>query len=161
MPPKDAKPLTADERERLSTWVRAFLKNEAKAHAGDPGRVLLRRLSNAEYTYTLRDITGVDSLQPAREFPVDGAAGEGFTNTGDALVMSPASLVPAITWGALVESARNQSESEKSPPSPSPAALVTTTTLFDPLKKTLCSGRPNRSAVKTTFDTIATRSKPE
>lgn len=92
MPPKDAKPLTADERERLSTWIRAFLKNEAKSHAGDPGRVLLRRLSNAEYTYTLRDITGVESLQPAREFPVDGAAGEGFTNTGDALVMSPALL---------------------------------------------------------------------
>ena len=92
MPPKDAKPLTAAERERLSTWIRSFLKNEAKAHAGDPGRVLLRRLSNAEYTYTLRDITGVESLQPAREFPVDGAAGEGFTNTGDALVMSPALL---------------------------------------------------------------------
>ncbi len=47
-------------------------------------------MSNAEYTYTLRDLTGVDSLDPAREFPADGAAGEGFTNTGNALVMSPA-----------------------------------------------------------------------
>src|SRR5437870_13694870 len=62
----------------------------ALAHAGDPGPVVLRRLSNAEYTYTLRDLTGVDALDPAREFPVDGAAGEGFTNTGNALVMSPA-----------------------------------------------------------------------
>ncbi len=52
--------------------------------------MVLRRLSNAEYTYTLRDLTGVESLDPAREFPVDGAAGEGFTNTGNALVMSPA-----------------------------------------------------------------------
>ncbi|MCE9528923.1 MAG: DUF1592 domain-containing protein, partial [Planctomycetales bacterium] len=34
--------------------------------------------------------TGVTSLDPAKEFPVDGAAGEGFTNTGNALVMSPA-----------------------------------------------------------------------
>ena len=34
--------------------------------AGDPGRVVLRRLSNAEYTYTLRDLTGVESLDPAR-----------------------------------------------------------------------------------------------
>ena len=49
-------------------------------------------LSNVEYTYTLRDLTGVAALQPAREFPVDGAAGEGFTNTGNALVMSPALL---------------------------------------------------------------------
>ena len=28
-------------------------------------------------------------LQPAREFPVDGGAGEGFTNTGASLGMSP------------------------------------------------------------------------
>jgi hypothetical protein len=34
----------------------------------------------------------VTSLDPAREFPVDGAAGEGFTNVGSALVMSPALL---------------------------------------------------------------------
>ncbi|HSI65342.1 MAG TPA: DUF1587 domain-containing protein, partial [Candidatus Saccharimonadia bacterium] len=32
------------------------------------------------------------SLNPAKEFPVDGAAGEGFTNAGAALVMSPALL---------------------------------------------------------------------
>src|SRR5206468_12445112 len=62
---------------------------EAYANAGDPGPVVLRRLNNAEYTYTVRDLTGVD-LQPAREFPADGAAGEGFTNTGNALVMSSA-----------------------------------------------------------------------
>ena len=62
---------------------------EARSRAGDPGPVVLRRLSNAEYTYTLRDLTGVPSLDPAREFPVDGAAGEGFTNAGNALVMSP------------------------------------------------------------------------
>ena len=56
-----------------------------------PVPVVLRRLSNAEYTYTIRDLTGVD-LNPARDFPTDGAAGEGFTNTGNALVMSPALL---------------------------------------------------------------------
>ena len=75
---------------QLQKWVGDYLAVEARAHAGDPGRVVLRRLSNAEYTYTLRDLTGVESLDPAREFPADGAAGEGFTNTGDALVMSPA-----------------------------------------------------------------------
>src|SRR5688500_12767801 len=90
MPRKEARQPTAAERERLQTWVRSFLTLEAQARAGDPGRVVLRRLSNAEYTYTLRDLTGVASLDPAREFPIDGAAGEGFTNTGNALVMSPA-----------------------------------------------------------------------
>jgi hypothetical protein len=90
MPPEEERQPTEAERTRLLSWVQGYLTTEAKAHAGDPGRVVLRRLSNAEYTYTLRDLTEVDSLDPAREFPVDGAAGEGFTNSGEALVMSPA-----------------------------------------------------------------------
>ena len=89
MPPKEARQPTDDERQRLRDWVRDHLMLEAEASAGDPGRIVLRRLSNAEYTYTLRDLTGIDSLDPAKEFPIDGAAGEGFTNTGSALVMSP------------------------------------------------------------------------
>jgi Protein of unknown function (DUF1592)/Protein of unknown function (DUF1588)/Protein of unknown function (DUF1587)/Protein of unknown function (DUF1585)/Protein of unknown function (DUF1595)/Planctomycete cytochrome C len=89
MPPKEARQPDDAERARLRRWVGGFLATEAIRRAGDPGRVVLRRLNNAEYTYTLRDLTGVDSLEPAREFPVDGAAGEGFTNTGNALVMSP------------------------------------------------------------------------
>lgn len=92
MPPQDSEQPTEAERTQLQNWVAGYLKLEAKAHAGDPGKVILRRLSNAEYTYTIRDLTGVDSLDPAREFPADGAAGEGFTNTGGALVMSPALL---------------------------------------------------------------------
>ena len=90
MPPEDAEQPTEAERAQLQKWVGDYLALEARARAGDPGRVVLRRLSNAEYTYTLRDLTGVESLDPAREFPADGAAGEGFTNTGSALVMSPA-----------------------------------------------------------------------
>ena len=90
MPPKDAlQPLEAD-RTRLQKWVQTYLKKEALSQAGDPGRVVLRRLNNFEYTNTVRDITGVASLTPAREFPVDSAAGEGFTNLGNALAMSPA-----------------------------------------------------------------------
>ncbi|MBL6704509.1 MAG: DUF1592 domain-containing protein [Planctomycetaceae bacterium] len=92
MPPKDAKQLSAEQKQQLVSWVRATLNEIALANAGDPGPVVLRRLSNHEYTYTLRDLTGVPSLNPAREFPVDGAAGEGFTNVGAALVMSPALL---------------------------------------------------------------------
>jgi hypothetical protein len=90
MPPKDATQPTAAERAVLEGWLADFLRAEAAAHAGDPGAVVLRRLDNAEYTYTIRDLTGVATLDPAREFPADGAAGEGFSNTGQALVMSPA-----------------------------------------------------------------------
>ena len=48
-------------------WIRNYLEAEALANAGDPGRVVLRRLSNAEYTYTIQDLTEV-KLTPAREF---------------------------------------------------------------------------------------------
>ncbi|MEZ6071145.1 MAG: DUF1592 domain-containing protein [Pirellulales bacterium] len=88
MPPDDSPQPTADERSQLREWTRRYLDAEARAAAGDPGPVVLRRLNNAEYTYTIRDLTGVP-LSPAAEFPVDGAAGEGFTNTGSALSMSP------------------------------------------------------------------------
>ncbi|MBK8091260.1 MAG: DUF1592 domain-containing protein [Verrucomicrobiaceae bacterium] len=92
MPPKDEKQLPPSEKQQLITSIRRTLDQIALASAGDPGPVILRRLSNMEYTYTLRDLTGIDTLDPAREFPVDGAAGEGFSNAGAALVMSPALL---------------------------------------------------------------------
>jgi hypothetical protein len=91
MPPKENPQPTASERKLLLDWTRAFLAAEALARAGDPGRVPLSRLSNAEYDYTVQDLTGVD-LRPAREFPTDGAAGEGFTNAAEALAMSPAMM---------------------------------------------------------------------
>jgi len=91
MPPKKSPRLAADEKSTITGWVRAMLDVEARARAGDPGRVVVRRLSNAEYNNSIRDLTGVD-LQPARDFPADGAAGEGFTNAGDALVTSPTLL---------------------------------------------------------------------
>ncbi len=91
MPPKASLQPTPEERLQIIHWARAFLEAEARSRSGDPGRVVLRRLSNAQYEHTLRDLLGVD-LEPAREFPVDGAAGEGFTNTGESLVMSPVLL---------------------------------------------------------------------
>jgi hypothetical protein len=93
MPPKDKPQPTAEERKRFMDWVNRALDEAAAARAGDPGPVVLRRLSNAEYTYTLRDLTGVDSLNPALEFPVDSASGEGFMNVGNSLVMSPSLLI--------------------------------------------------------------------
>jgi hypothetical protein len=92
MPPKNKPQPTAEERKALIAWTREFLNAEARARSGDPGHVPLRRLSNAEYNATIRDLTGVD-LQPTREFPADGAAGEGFTNAAEALTeISPALL---------------------------------------------------------------------
>jgi hypothetical protein len=91
MPPKDGRQPAKAEMATFRKEVAAKLDAMARARAGDPGQVVLRRLNNAEYTYTIRDLTGV-ALDPAREFPSDNAAGEGFTNAGDAMAMSPALL---------------------------------------------------------------------
>lgn len=104
MPPKDSRQPTDDQRKLLQTWVREFLAREAEATAGDPGPVVLRRLNNEEYNYSVRDLTGVASLDPTREFPVDGAAGEGFINTGSAQAMSPALVTKYLNAAKVVAS---------------------------------------------------------
>ncbi len=101
MPPEESDQPSADERDQLLGWVRQYLDAEALAQAGDPGPVVLRRLNNAEYTYTVRDLTGVE-LDPAREFPTEGAGGEGFTNVGNALAMSPSLLVKYLDAGKKI-----------------------------------------------------------
>ena len=103
MPPEDADQPSTEQREELRGWVARYLHAEALAGAGDPGPVVLRRLTNAEYTYTIQDLTGV-ALHPAREFPSEGAAGEGFNNVGDALAMSPALLGKYLDAGKEVAS---------------------------------------------------------
>ena len=75
----------------MLNWIDATWKTEARRNDGDPGVVLARRLSNAEYNYTIHDLTGVD-IRPAREFPVDPANLAGFDNSGESLTMSPALL---------------------------------------------------------------------
>ena len=102
MPPKDKPQPTPEQRQRLLTWVNAMLDEVALSRAGDPGPVVLRRLSNAEYTYTVRDLTGIQSLDPAREFPVDGASGEGFMNVGNSLVMSPSLVTKYLDAGKSI-----------------------------------------------------------
>ena len=91
MPPKGMKQPPAEERKQVIDWVHAMRSEEAGKNAGDPGLVLVRRLSNAEYNYSIRDLTGVD-IRPTREFPVDPSNPAGFDNSGESLSMSPALL---------------------------------------------------------------------
>src|SRR5438128_3481700 len=89
MPPKEKPQPAATQRVQLLAWANGLLNDIALARSGDPGPVVLRRLSNAEYSYTVRDLTGIEALNPAKEFPADSASGEGFMNVGNSLVMSP------------------------------------------------------------------------
>ena len=52
MPPKQLPQPPADARQQVIDWVQAVRTNEARKNAGDPGPVLTRRLSNAEYNNT-------------------------------------------------------------------------------------------------------------
>jgi mono/diheme cytochrome c family protein len=88
MPPKQAPQPPTEARRHVVEWIQAVRADEIRRHTGDPGDVLNRRLSNAEYNYTIRDLTGVD-LRPAREFPVDPANQAGFDNSGESLTISP------------------------------------------------------------------------
>jgi Protein of unknown function (DUF1587) len=87
MPPKPVPPPPAEASQHVIDWIQAVRAEEVRKNAGDPGPVLARRLSNAEYNYTVRDLTGQD-MQPTREFPVDPANPAGFDNSGESLTMS-------------------------------------------------------------------------
>ncbi|HEX3877099.1 MAG TPA: DUF1592 domain-containing protein [Bryobacteraceae bacterium] len=91
MPPKPMPQPPEEARKQVMDWIESLRAAEIHRNAGDPGMVLPRRLSNSEYDYTVRDLTGQD-IKPAREFPVDPANTAGFDNSGESLTMSPALL---------------------------------------------------------------------
>ncbi|MFO0949738.1 MAG: DUF1592 domain-containing protein [Isosphaeraceae bacterium] len=91
MPPKGAPQPTDAERGQITRAVDAGLRQFIERHNGDPGPVAVRRLTSAEYTYTIRDLTGVD-LKVADDFVSDAVSGEGFTNAGDAQFMQDSTL---------------------------------------------------------------------
>ena len=91
MPPKSMAAPPAEATQQVVSWIQALRTEQIKKSAGDPGVVLARRLSNAEYNYTIRDLTGRD-MQITKEFPVDPANTAGFDNSGESLTMSPGLL---------------------------------------------------------------------
>ena len=86
MPPAGKPRPTAEEKERITNWIKyaAFGINPA---GPDPGRVTIRRLNRIEYGRTIRTLLGTDYPSEA-EFPPDDT-GHGFDNIGDVLSISP------------------------------------------------------------------------
>ncbi len=91
MPPEDDVDELPTEAERAAL-IREIQSVLGKLDEGDfprnPGRITIRRLNRNEYNYTVRDLFGI-RFAPGREFPADGAGGEGFDNVGDALFVPP------------------------------------------------------------------------
>src|SRR6185436_4798736 len=99
MPPSQSRQQpTPSQRQSVIDWIDRVSAENARRHPNDPGIVLARRLSNAEYDYTIHDLTGVN-IRPTKEFPVDAANQAGFDNSGESLAMSPA-LVQKYLDGA-------------------------------------------------------------
>ncbi len=91
MPPPKMKQPTDVERADSVKWIQARLDEYTKKHAGDPGKVTVRRLTSAEYANSINDLTGLD-LRFDSEFAGDSVGGEGFTNFGDVQFMADANL---------------------------------------------------------------------
>ncbi len=91
MPPKGLPQPSDAQRRQAVDWIRTELATYIKKHDGDPGRVTVRRLTSGEYTYSIRDLTGLE-LNLERELVADEAGGEGFTNFGDVQFIQDAGL---------------------------------------------------------------------
>ena len=91
-PPDDAELFPSDaERAAAAEWIRASLREYEAAHAGEPGRVTVRRLTSAEFAYAIRDLTGVD-IKTGVDASSDAVGGEGFANFGDVQFVQDASV---------------------------------------------------------------------
>ncbi len=103
MPPPEEATLfpTDDERKAAVGWIRTSLKNYEDKHAGDPGRVTVRRLTSAEYAYAIRDLTGVD-IKAGIDASSDSVGGEGFANFGDVQFVQDASVERYLEAAKLV-----------------------------------------------------------
>jgi hypothetical protein len=91
MPPEDEPQPSRRQRDEIIKDVETGLHRFIDEHEGDPGPVAIRRLTSAEYAYTIRDLTGLD-LRVADDFVSDAVAGEGFTNSGTAQFMQDSTL---------------------------------------------------------------------
>ncbi len=86
MPPADEPQPTAEERQRLVDWIDAALTTARSQDQEHNGAV--RRLTNAQYRNTLRDLLGLDE-EVTGILPADGVARSGFVNNGEDAHLSP------------------------------------------------------------------------
>ena len=92
---------TDAERARRRPGSGRRCKATRAEHAGDPGRVTVRRLTSAEYAYAIRDLTGID-IKVGIDASSDSVGGEGFANFGDVQFVQDASIERYLEAAKLV-----------------------------------------------------------
>lgn len=91
MPPKDMPQPNDIQRQEIISGIQSELQRVARQDAGTPGTIVMRRLTNAEYSYSIRDLTGLD-LELRRTLVGDAVGGEGFTNVGSVQFVQDSTL---------------------------------------------------------------------
>ncbi len=91
MPPADAPQPTAADRKQLIEAIAGDLNAYIERYAGDPGNIVVRQLTSAEYAYSIEDLTGLDLIDE-HDFVHDAVGGAGFTNAGDVQFIDDATL---------------------------------------------------------------------
>ncbi len=98
MPPEKERKQPSDaERAQIFSWVRSLKLLSPK----DPGRGVMRRLSQVEYANTLHDLLGVDP-KVADQLPQD-VVGEGFNSSISPLLMEKYLLVADAVLDQLIK----------------------------------------------------------
>lgn len=91
MPPPESPQPADPQRKELIAAIAGGLEVYISRYAGDPGRVVMRRLTSAEYAYSIEDLTGLALIDP-HDFVDDAVGGAGFTNAGDVQFIEEATL---------------------------------------------------------------------
>jgi hypothetical protein len=91
MPPQKAKAQpSAAERAAMVNAVHGHVARLQRETRGDPGAVVIPRLTKSEYRNVIRDLTGGIVRTGGEFLPNEGGAGEGFANVGEAQGMGVA-----------------------------------------------------------------------
>lgn len=91
MPPEGLPQPGNADRLAMAEAIQNGLHAYITEHAGDPGPVVMRRLTGAEYAWTIRDLSGLD-LPLEQMLADDGVGGEGFANVGQVQFMQDSTL---------------------------------------------------------------------
>jgi hypothetical protein len=103
MPPDDEEQPSDQERQALIATISETLDYSIRQNAGDPGEIALRRLTSAEYGYTIKDLTGLD-LELEKSFVGEAVGGEGFSNVGEVQFMQDSTLEQYLKAAKVVAS---------------------------------------------------------
>jgi hypothetical protein len=87
MPPEDEPQPSAEQRKRLTGWMRKSIDDAVAARRSTGGLTVMRRLNRTEYQNTMRDLLDFE-MDYVRDLPPEGLSPDGFRNNGLSLRMT-------------------------------------------------------------------------